>query len=542
MCNNSTPGPNGLTGGQPGYMLTDGYDEVTGLGSLDISSFAANYHPAPTIKILRTPPALTFDTRIVGTSQTEQFDVLNTGASKMDTLAITFTGPNAGDFSQTNNCPSQLGWDISCTIQVTFTPSATGTRTATLTVASDNAVNSPKQVSLTGAGTTTLATPFVGVSAYPYITTIDPDQVFVNVYASNGYSTPTGSITLTGPGINFAATTLTNGSVTFNIPAGVLPVGNDVLTAVYAPDAASSSIYNSATATDVVTVSVFKPTPVVTVTPSLSTVTTYQAFSVTVNVSGGSGNPNPTGNVWATVGAYGSNGNHLTNGSVTINVPPGTVGSAGPAYITINVDGDDNYTPSSGGAAFNVINPIGSFTFSAPSVTIAPGATTGNSTIVTITPSGGFTGSISLNPTITSSPAKSQNPPSLSFGTTPTITFTDSSPITATLYVFTTAPTRAALTTSQPLRRRWYATGGATLAGILFLWVPRRRRNLRNVLGAIVLLAFLTTGVLACSGGTTSINNNNSDKSGTTPGSYAITITGTSGPITASATVNLTVQ
>ena len=94
-------------------MLTDGYDEVTGMGSLDIAWFLGYYHPAPTIKILRTPPAFTFDTRIVGTSETLQLYVVNTGASNMDALAITFSGPNATDFAQANNCPSQLGWEIS---------------------------------------------------------------------------------------------------------------------------------------------------------------------------------------------------------------------------------------------------------------------------------------------------------------------------------------------------------------------------------------------------------------------------------------------
>ena len=128
-----------------------------------------------------------------------------------------------------------------------------------------------------------------------------------------------------------------------------------------------------------------------------------------------------------------------------------------------------------------------------------------------------------------------------SFGTTPTITFTGSNPMTATLYVFTTAPTQADITIPHRAGSRWYATGGATLACILFLWVPRRRRNLRNVLGAIVLLMFLMTGVLACGGGSTS-NTSGSGNTGTTPGSYTITITGSSGPITASGMVNLTVQ
>jgi hypothetical protein len=43
MCNNSIPGPTGLAGTQPGYLVTTGYDEVTGLGSLDVQTFIKNY-------------------------------------------------------------------------------------------------------------------------------------------------------------------------------------------------------------------------------------------------------------------------------------------------------------------------------------------------------------------------------------------------------------------------------------------------------------------------------------------------------------------
>jgi pseudomonalisin len=45
MCNNSLPGPTTLTGGQSGYLLADGYDEVTGLGSIDVANFLNSYHP-----------------------------------------------------------------------------------------------------------------------------------------------------------------------------------------------------------------------------------------------------------------------------------------------------------------------------------------------------------------------------------------------------------------------------------------------------------------------------------------------------------------
>ncbi len=44
MCNNSTPSPTGLTGGLSGYLVTPGFDEVTGLGSLDVSNLLANWY------------------------------------------------------------------------------------------------------------------------------------------------------------------------------------------------------------------------------------------------------------------------------------------------------------------------------------------------------------------------------------------------------------------------------------------------------------------------------------------------------------------
>jgi len=43
MCNNSTPSPTALTGGLAGYLVTAGFDEVTGLGSIDVGNLLTNY-------------------------------------------------------------------------------------------------------------------------------------------------------------------------------------------------------------------------------------------------------------------------------------------------------------------------------------------------------------------------------------------------------------------------------------------------------------------------------------------------------------------
>ena len=44
MCNNSTPGPNGLSGGLAGYQVGTGYDEATGLGSVDAANLLAHWN------------------------------------------------------------------------------------------------------------------------------------------------------------------------------------------------------------------------------------------------------------------------------------------------------------------------------------------------------------------------------------------------------------------------------------------------------------------------------------------------------------------
>lgn len=71
----------------------------------------------------------------------------------MNISGITISGTNAGDYSQSNTCNSSVGAGSSCTISVTFKPTARGTQTASLSIA-DGSTDSPQQVSLTGVGYT----------------------------------------------------------------------------------------------------------------------------------------------------------------------------------------------------------------------------------------------------------------------------------------------------------------------------------------------------------------------------------------------------
>jgi len=85
------------------------------------------------------------------TSGAQTFTLTNTGGTTANISSISITGANANDFVQTSNCGSSLAAGARCTIAVMFTPNATGTLSATLSIA-DNASGSPQTVSLSGSG------------------------------------------------------------------------------------------------------------------------------------------------------------------------------------------------------------------------------------------------------------------------------------------------------------------------------------------------------------------------------------------------------
>jgi len=107
---------------------------------------------------LYTPLTLTFS------ASSLNFGLLQIGlSSPSQTVTVTnvsnhsvnFTSiASSGDFSQTHTCPTTLPTGQNCTITVTFTPTANGTRTGAVTL-KDNSPGSPLQtISLTGTGET----------------------------------------------------------------------------------------------------------------------------------------------------------------------------------------------------------------------------------------------------------------------------------------------------------------------------------------------------------------------------------------------------
>ncbi|HEV3279606.1 MAG TPA: SBBP repeat-containing protein [Terriglobia bacterium] len=107
----------------------------------------------PGSNVTAKPAAITFGKQMVGTqSGIQKITLTNMGYIALTVASITISGPDKGDFSQTNTCGSSVPARTACTISVTFKPLATGERTAGVAM-TDNGGGSPQQTTLAGFGT-----------------------------------------------------------------------------------------------------------------------------------------------------------------------------------------------------------------------------------------------------------------------------------------------------------------------------------------------------------------------------------------------------
>lgn len=99
-----------------------------------------------------SPASVNFGSVKVGTSSAaKKVTVLNVSPGTITFSSITIGGTNAGDFTQTNNCGGSLAAGKGCTVTVIFTPTATGARSANVTVKDTDPV-SPQKILLSGTG------------------------------------------------------------------------------------------------------------------------------------------------------------------------------------------------------------------------------------------------------------------------------------------------------------------------------------------------------------------------------------------------------
>ncbi len=122
-----------ITDSSPGSPHTA---QLTGLGA------QATATPSPT--------SLSFPGQLVGIpSPSKTITITNSGAVNLQVSRVQTTGP----FGENNSCSAPVQPKQQCTINVTFTPTATGATTGAVSI-TDNAANSPQTIPLKGAGTT----------------------------------------------------------------------------------------------------------------------------------------------------------------------------------------------------------------------------------------------------------------------------------------------------------------------------------------------------------------------------------------------------
>lgn len=344
--------------------------------------------------------------------------------------------------------------------------------------------------------------------------------------ASTNPQTKLGSATITG-GENAAL------AVTFGAP------GQHSVFAQYDGDA--NDLAASSGAVDI-TVGGKVPTSTTINAGYLSFTFAPNPITLTATVTGDSEGAAPTGTITFT-DASANNGAGATIGTATLTgagaatltttaLSPGTHG------VTASYSGDANYSGST-----SVADPVSIISMtlaSTPtSATVAAGQNT-QSIPLTFTTNSIFTDYYFANLNLSCS--------GLPAGATCVFASTTISPTydaangvlsgSTSFTIYTNGPTlqKAAVTGRKP----WGGPAALALGGLLAFGLRRRRRVFAALLGSILLVFFL--GLSGCGGG----GGYNITSQGTTPGTYAVKVTGTMndggfGTFTTSATFNLTV-
>jgi Ca2+-binding RTX toxin-like protein len=214
--------------------FTDNHNGVAG-SIQDVSLAGTGVVPQPAAGV--TPASLTFASRNVGTTSPAQTVTLtNSGGAPLAISSITRIGANPGDFARPagaagGTCPTAAGSlaaGASCTVTTTFSPTAAGTRSATLRF-TDNAggvAGATQNVTLTGTG----------VAVVPGITVTPASQNFGNnsvgllglLGVSRSFtvtSSGTGNLVFAAGAVSIIGTNANNFAVTGNTCTGARAPG-----------------------------------------------------------------------------------------------------------------------------------------------------------------------------------------------------------------------------------------------------------------------------------------------------------------------------
>jgi len=315
----------GVNGPAPVYNCEGGNFTVTdGGGNSGISGtpYCGNwpapvYPPYPSTGVTVAPGALSFGSVTDGTTSAAQtVTVSNPTGSAASVSSISASG----DFTQANTCGSSIAANGSCTVSVTFAPTATGARTGTLTVNAGGVTNT---VSLSGTGT----------APGPVLTAAPASLSFAGTDV--GSSSATKTVTVTNSGTSTASVSGVAATGDFsqaNNCSSVAAGSSCTVSVTFQPTASGTR-----TGTLTVTSNANNSPATVSLTGSGIGATTNLALGATMTASGSTqsyvpsnANDGNTSTYWeSTDNAFpqwleADLGSAQTVGSVTLDLPPST--------------------------------------------------------------------------------------------------------------------------------------------------------------------------------------------------------------------------
>jgi pseudomonalisin len=543
VCNNSTPSTYLLTNGLAGYALSTGYDEATGLGSLDVANFVNAAAAVAHSTLAATALSLSGSASTITNAQTVTYTA---------TVSSKVAGTPTGSVQFYAN-GSALGSSVAVVSGSAVTSAlpfpAAGSYEISAMYSGDGSYSGSTAPGITL--TVTGVTPTVTVTSNKVNVPLGTSTAFVaTVTSAPGTSFPTGVVRFYAPGstdnayaavVPLAGGSVASPQITFSY------LGNYSMTAEYLGD----SVYSAANSTPLAfTVQKLGTLLNIATTGQSIGVNGAVDFSLQAGPSvGTSVMAGPTGTmqmfangvpVGSPVSLSSTSGSQISRGDAIVSFP-----SAGTFAVTATYSGDANYMPMTAtGTPITVLSTPASYSMSAASstMTFTAGNTFYNTDPIMVNAALGFTGTINTTCSIVSN-GSAANPPTCTMAPSTLNVVPNLSP---QLAVVINSVTRSA---SRPLGLSTRGNLGrgaveAAVCGMLLWMLPIRRRSLR---GLFVLMVF-APGFLVLSG-----CGNKKDTTGSTPlppagtsaGSYTVTVTAssnTSVPAPAPITIALTIN
>ncbi len=180
------------------------------------------------------PSLLSFNNQTTGTTSAVQNVTLsNAGTAALSITSIVLSGGTAASFSQTNNCGASLAASASCTIAVTFAPTALGAASTTLAVT--DSVAGPQTLAISGTGV---------VPAAPVAVLTPSSLSFATTNVGSTAATQTLTLSNTGnapmllSGVSIAGANASSFSETNNCGSSVSAGGSCTITVSFTPSTA----------------------------------------------------------------------------------------------------------------------------------------------------------------------------------------------------------------------------------------------------------------------------------------------------------------